>query len=185
MLAKLKGKQFQANVKELYDQAPVAVAEAVKRTSPILKHPIFDSVPSESQMLRYLYRLQRKDISLANSMIPLGSCTMKLNATCQMMPITHSGFGGMHPHAPLHQTKGYQEMLGGLRERLLAITGFDEISFQPNSGAQGEYAGLMAIRDYHKHNGDTQRNVCLIPRSAHGTNPASASMVGMDIVTVE
>ena len=157
---------------------------AFARTSNILTHSVYNSIHSESQMLRYLYRLQRKDISLANSMIPLGSCTMKLNATIEMIPVTYSGFGNMHPHVPLHQAKGYQKLINGLREKLKAITGFDEISFQPNSGAQGEYAGLLTIRNYFKFHNQLHRRVCLIPTSAHGTNPATAAMAGMSVVSV-
>jgi glycine dehydrogenase len=155
-----------------------------KRSTEILKHSVYNKIHSESQMLRYLYRLQRKDISLANSMIPLGSCTMKLNATCEMIPVTFSGFGSIHPHAPASQVSGYSKLINGLRNKLKAITGFDEISFQPNSGAQGEYAGLISIRNYFKHHSQLHRNVCLIPTSAHGTNPATASMAGMTVVPV-
>lgn len=155
-----------------------------KRGTEILKHEIYNKIHSETQMLRYLYRLQRKDISLANSMIPLGSCTMKLNATCEMIPVTFPGFGKIHPHVPLDQAKGYTTLIEGLRTKLKAITGFDEISFQPNSGAQGEYAGLISIRNYFKHHSQGHRKVCLIPTSAHGTNPATASMCGMTVVPV-
>lgn len=158
--------------------------KSLLRNTEYLTHSIYNSIHSESQMLRYLYRLQRKDISLANSMIPLGSCTMKLNATCEMVPVTYSGFGNIHPHAPQQQTAGYLKMINGLREKLKAITGFDEISFQSNSGAQGEYAGLISIRNYFKHHSQLHRSVCLIPTSAHGTNPATAAMAGMSVVPV-
>lgn len=168
-----------------FDLSPrVQFPTSLARTSKVLIHSIYNGIHSESQMLRYLYRLQRKDISLANSMIPLGSCTMKLNATIEMIPVTYSGFGNMHPHAPLNQAVGYQKLIDGLREKLKAITGFDEISFQPNSGAQGEYAGLISIRNYFKHHNQQHRTVCLIPTSAHGTNPATASMAGMSVVPV-
>ena len=155
-----------------------------RRNTEILTHSVYNNIHSESQMLRYLYRLQRKDISLANSMIPLGSCTMKLNATAEMIPVTFEGFSNLHPHAPLHQAKGYLKLIEKLRLKLKAITGYDEISFQPNSGAQGEYAGLLTIRNYFKHLNQTHRNVCLIPTSAHGTNPASASMAGMSVIPI-
>ena len=158
--------------------------QELERKGEILKHSVYNKIHSESQMLRYLYRLQRKDISLANSMIPLGSCTMKLNATCEMIPVTYSGFGNMHPHVPASQTQGYSKMIEGLRNKLKIITGFDEISFQPNSGAQGEYAGLISIRNYFKHHNQLHRNICLIPTSAHGTNPATASMAGMTVIPV-
>jgi glycine dehydrogenase len=158
--------------------------EEFLRSTPILTHSIYNSIHSESQMLRYLHRLQRKDISLANSMIPLGSCTMKLNATSEMIPVTFAGFSSLHPHVPLNQAKGYTKLIENLREKLKIITGFDEISFQPNSGAQGEYAGLISIRNYFKHHQQLHRKVCLIPTSAHGTNPASASMAGMTVVPV-
>ena len=156
----------------------------LERKTEILKHSVYNKIHSESQMLRYLYRLQRKDISLANSMIPLGSCTMKLNATCEMIPVTYSGFGNIHPHVPSSQSQGYSKLIEGLRSKLKAITGFDEISFQPNSGAQGEYAGLISIRNYFKHHNQLHRNICLIPTSAHGTNPATASMAGMTVIPV-
>ena len=135
-------------------------------------------------MLRYLKRLENKDLSLVHSMIPLGSCTMKLNATAEMMPITWPELAALHPFCPPEQAKGYAEMFKDLAAQLAAITGFDAVSLQPNSGASGEYAGLMGIRAYHQSRGDHHRNVCIIPVSAHGTNPASAVMAGMKIVTV-
>ncbi len=136
-------------------------------------------------MLRYMRYLEDKDIALNRAMIPLGSCTMKLNATTEMLPVTWPEFAGLHPFAPAEQTAGYQAMLAELEHMLLECTGYDAISLQPNAGSQGEYAGLLAIRRYHESRGDTQRNVCLIPSSAHGTNPASAALAGMQVVIVE
>jgi len=154
------------------------------RTSPFLTHPVFNAYHNEHDMLRYLKRLENKDLSLAHSMIPLGSCTMKLNATSEMAPITWPELANLHPFVPADQAQGYMEMFKDLAMQLCSITGFDAMSLQPNSGASGEYAGLMAIRGYHLANGDAHRNVCIIPVSAHGTNPASAVMAGMKIVTV-
>lgn len=155
-----------------------------RRTTDFLTHPVFNTYHSEHEMLRYLARLEAKDLSLCHSMIPLGSCTMKLNATSEMMPITWDSFANLHPFAPEDQAEGYKEMISNLADMLCEVTGFDAMSMQPNSGASGEYAGLMAIRAYHHNNGDYHRNVCIIPVSAHGTNPASAVMSGMKIVTV-
>ncbi|KAH6761310.1 glycine decarboxylase P-protein 2 [Perilla frutescens var. hirtella] len=154
------------------------------RESPYLTHPIFNSFHTEHELLRYIHRLQSKDLSLCHSMIPLGSCTMKLNATTEMMPVTWPAFANLHPFAPVEQTAGYQEMFKNLGEMLCTITGFDSFSLQPNAGAAGEYAGLMVIRAYHMSRGDHHRNVCIIPVSAHGTNPASAAMCGMKIVAI-
>ncbi len=154
------------------------------RTSPFMSHPVFHRYHSEHEMLRYIHRLQSRDLSLVHSMIPLGSCTMKLNATAEMLPVTWPEFGRLHPFAPPEQSKGYQILFRQLESWLADMTGFAAVSLQPNAGSQGEYAGLMVIRAYHRHHGESQRDVCLIPVSAHGTNPASASMCGMTVVPV-
>jgi glycine dehydrogenase len=160
------------------------IAGTLQRQGEILTHEVFHSIQSETDMLRYLRRLSDKDLALDRTMIPLGSCTMKLNATVEMIPVTWPEFANVHPFAPASQAKGYQVLIERLSAYLCEITGYDAISLQPNSGAQGEYAGLLAIRAYHRSRGDHQRNICLIPESAHGTNPASANMVGMDVVVV-
>ncbi|PZU94746.1 MAG: glycine dehydrogenase (aminomethyl-transferring) [Pseudanabaena sp.] len=160
------------------------IPNTLTRTSPYLTHPVFNSYHSESELLRYIHRLQSKDLSLTTSMIPLGSCTMKLNATSEMLPVTWTEFGNIHPFAPLSQTQGYQILFQQLEAWLAEITGFAGVSLQPNAGSQGEYAGLLTIREYHQHRGQTNRHICLIPTSAHGTNPASAVMAGMRVVTV-
>lgn len=159
--------------------------ENLLRQTKFLTHPVFNTHHSETEMLRYMKRLENKDLSLVHSMIPLGSCTMKLNATTEMIPVTWSEFGNLHPFAPANQSKGYAEIIDLLQKALCNITGFDTFSFQPNSGAQGEYAGLMAIRAFHLANGDSHRNVALIPSSAHGTNPASAVMAGMKVIVTK
>jgi glycine dehydrogenase len=155
------------------------------RSSPILQHPVFNTYHSESEMMRYLKRLENKDLSLTHSMISLGSCTMKLNAAAELIPLTWPEFANMHPFVPTEQAAGYQEVIAGLDSALSEITGFAKMSFQPNSGAQGEYAGLLVIQAYHQSRGDTHRNIALIPTSAHGTNPASAAMCGLKIVLVK
>ena len=160
------------------------IAEPLVRTSPYLQEKIFNSYRSESELMRYIKRLELRDISLANSMISLGSCTMKLNAATEMMPLSLAGFQNMHPFAPADQAEGYLELIAELERDLATITGFAACSLQPNSGAAGEYAGLMVIRAYHQSRGQGYRNIMLIPSSAHGTNPASAAMAGMKIVTV-
>jgi glycine dehydrogenase len=155
------------------------------RSSAILQHPVFNSYHSESEMMRYIKRLENKDLSLTHSMISLGSCTMKLNAAAELIPITWPEFANLHPFVPIEQAAGYQEVIASLDQALSEITGFAKMSFQPNSGAQGEYAGLLVIQAYHRSRGDSHRNIALIPTSAHGTNPASAAMCGLKIVLVK
>ncbi|BAU10802.1 glycine dehydrogenase [Leptolyngbya sp. NIES-3755] len=162
----------------------VQIPATFARTSDYLTHPTFSAYRSETELLRYMYRLQSKDLSLTSAMIPLGSCTMKLNATAEMVPITWAEFGQLHPFAPIDQTQGYQDLFKQLESWLSEITGFAGISLQPNAGSQGEYAGLLVIRQYHLSRGDAHRNICLIPQSAHGTNPASAVMAGMKVVAI-
>ncbi|MCQ8240334.1 aminomethyl-transferring glycine dehydrogenase [Rhizosaccharibacter radicis] len=161
-----------------------AIPHGLRRSAPLLPHAVFRTHHSETEMLRYLRRLSDKDLALDRTMIPLGSCTMKLNATSEMIPITWPGFCDMHPFAPADQAEGYAEMFADLEDKLCRISGYDAVSLQPNSGAQGEYAGLLAIRSYHRSRNEAHRTVCLIPASAHGTNPASAQMVGMQVVVV-
>ena len=165
--------------------ADSALPDALIRSDAVLQHPVFNTHHTEHEMLRYLKSLQNKDLALDHSMISLGSCTMKLNATSEMIPVTWPEFGGLHPFAPRDQATGYLEMIAGLTEWLKTVTGFDAICMQPNSGAQGEYAGLVAIARYHASRGEAHRNVCLIPRSAHGTNPATAQMANMKVVVVD
>jgi glycine dehydrogenase len=167
------------------DPKHASIPDGLRRQSEFMQHEIFSLHQSETEMLRYLKRLENRDLSLAHAMISLGSCTMKLNATTEMIPVTWPEFADMHPFAPDDQVRGYHQLFAELEDMLKACTGYDAVSLQPNAGSQGEYAGLIAIRDYHRSRGDEQRNVCLIPSSAHGTNPASASMAGMDIVVVK
>jgi glycine dehydrogenase len=161
-----------------------ALPSTLRRSSPFLTHPVFNLYHSETELLRYLRKLSDRDIALDRAMIPLGSCTMKLNATTEMIPVTWPEFGQLHPFAPIDQADGYRQLIGELEQMLVEITGYDAVSVQPNAGSQGEYAGLLAIRAYHASRGDTGRNVCLIPASAHGTNAASAAMVAMKVVVV-
>jgi glycine dehydrogenase len=163
----------------------VMVPENLVRTSTFLQHEVFNNHHSESQLMRYIKKLERKDLSLNHSMISLGSCTMKLNAAAEMLPLSMANWNSIHPFAPIEQAEGYQIMLKKLEQQLNVVTGFQGTTLQPNSGAQGEYAGLMAIRAYHLSRGDNHRNVCLIPASAHGTNPASAAMAGMEIIVTK
>jgi len=180
------GKDFTSSQFEaLVTNVGVELPSSLKRSSPYLTHPVFNSHHAEHSMLRYLKMLENKDLSMVHSMISLGSCTMKLNATTEMIPVTWPEINSIHPFAPSDQTKGYKEITDNLETWLKEVTGFDAISLQPNSGAQGEYAGLMVIRAYHMSRGDNQRVVALIPSSAHGTNPASAALAGMKIVVVK
>ncbi|BCD97968.1 aminomethyl-transferring glycine dehydrogenase [Marinagarivorans cellulosilyticus] len=172
---------------ELVDAANtlVTIPAEQTRTSAILSHPVFNTYHSETEMMRYLKRLESRDIALNHAMIPLGSCTMKLNAAAEMIPVTWPEFGRMHPFAPISQAKGYSALFEQLQDMLKACTGYDAISLQPNAGSQGEYAGLVAIKKYFESKGEDQRTICLIPASAHGTNPASAQMVSMKVVVVK
>jgi glycine dehydrogenase len=172
------------NLDELDKDVEEVVPRALRRTSSYLTHPVFEMYHSETEMLRYLRHLQSKDVALDRSMITLGSCTMKLNATTEMIPITWRSFSHLHPFAPLEQAQGYRQLFEELEAMLAEITGFDAVSLQPNAGSQGEYAGLLAIAGYHASRGEAQRDICLIPISAHGTNPASAIMAGMKVVVV-
>jgi glycine dehydrogenase len=167
-----------------YDEVPDGLIESIRRRDEFLTQSVFERYHSEHEMLRYLRRLSDKDLALDRTMIPLGSCTMKLNATSEMVPITWPEFADVHPFAPTDQVEGYLELIHDLEQRLAAITGYDAVSLQPNAGSQGEYAGLLAIRAYHRSRGDLDRTICLIPSSAHGTNAASAVMAGMDVVVV-
>ena len=162
-----------------------SIPEDLSRTSNYLQHPVFNKYHSETEMLRYIKRLYEKDIALDRAMIPLGSCTMKLNATSEMLPVSWPEFSSIHPFAPESQVQGYKKLIKELEQQLATITGYSEISLQPNAGSQGEYAGLLAIAAYHESRGDKARNICLIPMSSHGTNPASAQMVGMKVVAID
>ena len=164
--------------------APVSIPDAQARRTTFLQQAVFNSHHAEHEMLRYLKRLEDRDIALNRSMIPLGSCTMKLNASAEMIPISWPGFADIHPFAPAEQTRGYKEMIDRLCAWLCTATGFAGVSIQPNAGSQGEYAGLLAIRAWHESRGQGQRDIVLIPSSAHGTNPASAAMAGYRVVVV-
>ncbi|MEG1456159.1 MAG: glycine dehydrogenase (aminomethyl-transferring), partial [Comamonas sp.] len=170
------------NIEAMDEGSTSLIPEALQRTSAYLTHPVFNTHHSETAMLRYIRSLSDKDLALDRSMIPLGSCTMKLNATSEMIPITWPEFANMHPFAPADQLQGYALLDAQLREWLCQATGYAGISLQPNAGSQGEYAGLLAIKAYHASKGESHRNICLIPSSAHGTNPATANMAGMRVV---
>jgi glycine dehydrogenase len=176
--------EHQLNVHQLSEQVHDNKPGSLVRTTSFMDHPTFSRYQSETEMLRYMRKLADKDIALDRAMIPLGSCTMKLNATAEMIPISWPEFAQIHPFAPVDQTRGYMEMIEQLEDMLCAATGYDAMSLQPNAGSQGEYAGLLAIRGYHNSRGEGHRNICLIPSSAHGTNPASAQMCGMKVVVV-
>lgn len=182
IFAEASGKEIKINLKNEID---IVFAPSLNRTSTYMSHPVFSSYHTEHEMLRYLKSLENKDLSLVHSMISLGSCTMKLNATAEMIPVTWPEFGKIHPFAPQEQVQGYQQLFEDLNDWLCAITGFARMSLQPNSGAQGEYAGLMVIRAYHESREEGHRNIALIPSSAHGTNPASAVMAGMQVVVTK
>src|SRR5439155_480992 len=179
------GKPLGAKLADLAAKTPRARPRGLTRTTPFMTHPVFRAHRSETEMLRYLKRLEDRDLSLTSAMIPLGSCTMKLNATAEMIPITWPEFNRLHPFAPREQAAGYAELFGQLEEWLAEITGFARVSLQPNAGSQGEFAGLLTIRAYHRARGQGHRTTCLIPQSAHGTNPASAVMAGMQVVVVK
>ncbi len=173
------------SVDTLDASAPSMIPAALRRTSDFLTHPVFNTHHSEHELLRYMRALSDKDLALDRTMIPLGSCTMKLNATAEMIPVTWPEFGNIHPFAPAEQSQGYTQLIDELEAMLVECTGYDAVSLQPNSGAQGEYAGLLAIRAYHRARGEAHRDICLIPESAHGTNPASAQMCGMTVVVTK
>jgi len=173
------------SVDALDASAPSLIPAQLQRTSTYLTHPVFNTHHSEHELLRYLRTLADKDLAMDRTMIPLGSCTMKLNATAEMIPVTWPEFGNLHPFVPAEQAQGYKALIAGLEAMLVEATGYDAVSLQPNSGAQGEYAGLLAIRAYHASRGEAHRNICLIPESAHGTNPASANMCGMKVVVTK
>jgi glycine dehydrogenase len=178
------GRPMPLTARDLLAESPVVLPAQARRTTAFLTHPVFNSHRSEHEMLRYIFKLAGRDLSLTHSMIPLGSCTMKLNATSEMIPVTWNTIGGIHPFAPSDQWAGYAQLFSDLEAWLAEITGFHAVSLQPNAGAQGEYAGLMVIRAYHHARGESHRNVCLIPESAHGTNPASAVVAGFEVVVV-
>src|SRR5688500_17274916 len=184
LIALNRGSSLPFVVDELLDGLTSGIRDGFSRRSEILAHPVFNRHHSETEMLRYIRTLESRDLSLTHSMIPLGSCTMKLNATVEMIPVTWPEVGRIHPFAPPEQTTGYLELFRTLEGALAEITGFDAVSLQPNAGSQGEFAGLLVIREYHEGRGQGHRDVCLIPQSAHGTNPASAVMAGMKVVVV-
>jgi glycine dehydrogenase len=173
------------DIDEVDANTPDALPAALLRKAPFLQHPVFNTHHSEHELLRYMRSLADKDLAMDRTMIPLGSCTMKLNATAEMIPVTWPEFSQIHPLAPADQTQGYKQLIDELEAMLVECTGYDAVSLQPNSGAQGEYAGLLAIRAYHRSRGEAQRDICLIPESAHGTNPASAQMCGMTVVVTK
>jgi len=174
----------EVSLDEIDSQVKISLPRALIRTSKYLTHPVFNKYHSETDLMRYMRKLADKDLALDRSMIPLGSCTMKLNAATQLVPVTWPGYGRIHPFVPLDQAQGYQQLFIELEQMLCACTGYDAVSLQPNSGAQGEYAGLLAIKGYHQSRNEGHRNICLIPASAHGTNPASAQMAGMKVVVI-
>lgn len=185
IFAEAMDSELDFSVDKAAEKVSVELPESLQRTADYMEHPVFSLYHSEHEMLRYLKKLENRDLSLVHSMISLGSCTMKLNATAEMIPLTWPEFGQLHPFAPEGQAEGYQQLFKALERQLEVITGFEAVSLQPNSGAQGEYAGLMTIRAYHKHNGEGHRNVTIVPDSAHGTNPASAVMAGMEVVVTK
>ena len=185
IFASSEDKQADYDVRKASEVVTVDYPEELARTTPFLEHPVFNQFHSEHEMLRYLKLLENRDLDLTHSMISLGSCTMKLNATAEMIPLTLPEFSNLHPFVPADQARGYHQLFDELEEWLAEITGFDAMSLQPNSGAQGEYTGLMTIRAYHQANGNSERNITIVPSSAHGTNPASAVMAGMDVVVTK
>jgi glycine dehydrogenase len=188
LLSAFAGDREMPSISELdqqVDRGFTGIPENLQRQSAFMEHPVFNRYHSETEMLRYIKRIENKDLSLAHAMISLGSCTMKLNATSEMIPVTWPEFSDLHPFAPADQTSGYRQLFKELEDMLIACTGYDAVSLQPNAGSQGEYAGLLAIKGWHESRGEAHRNVCLIPSSAHGTNPASAAMAGMKIVIVK
>ncbi len=168
-----------------FDPGKTTVSKDNRRSSEFMKQKVFNRYHSETEMMRYIKKLERRDFSLTHSMISLGSCTMKLNAAAEMFALSWPEFGNLHPFVPIDQAEGYQELINDLGKDLKTITGFSEISFMPNSGAAGEYTGLLVIRAYHESRNEKHRNICLIPSSAHGTNPASAVMAGMQVIVVK